>query len=252
MRHESTGTRPEQPPIVDGIVEQALLGIAGRGHERIALREGEHVEAVYALRAMGALEPRQGSEFTKSGELLVEACIRYREAEKNGLPIELWNPERQPWALTRTQYEAAAIYRSRETGKTGALFHSNGRLMVRGKNPRWGDDNAPVDIPIDGLLDGSKWDTEQVKPIGYCFTETDALIAFDIPGTVLRADYFEIARQDWKPTLTWTAYYSKDRLSVVPSAIRADAEDTRGVAYIAGYNHAKRLKGLESLFRKIP
>ena len=189
--------------VTDGLMEQALLEAYGSTDLRHVLRRPERAAALRKLRQKGlvrAVAPSTGAGGehgwlvpTEEGAKAAEVAAALRRQEEKGLPIKEWSPRRQPWGMKAAEFRDWAMFAV--TNADGSeVFHSNGHLMLRGPNPDWTDQNAPVGIDGASLLDDEGWTVTAVNPVGYFFQGHVAHIAFDRAGVAVRADYYEIVR----------------------------------------------------------
>ena len=250
------------PALTDGAAEEALLQVEKKQKGRIELQERQLNKALKTLRGLGLVKPENGGDrsrqemagkhtLTPHGVLALSEAKLYRERERHGLPLEAWRRERSPWALAKEDFEAVAVYRVEPTGNGTPEYHSDGRLMISGPNPVWATNalQRPMTIENNTVARSEDWTEKPVEPVGYFFSGSRALIAFNTRNTVVRADYYEIARESGDPITEWWALYYQDRDNRAPAAIRAMDAHGRAAAYIAPYLWEQELKGLAGLIR---
>ena len=222
------------PALTDGAAEEALLQVEKKQEGRIQLQERQLNRALKTLRGLGLVKRENVCDskrrdmaakhtLTPHGVLALSEAKLYREREKHGLPLEAWRRERTPWALAKEDFEAVAVYRVEGTENGTPEYHSDGRLMIAGPNPVWATNALHTPVPIeDNTVARSKdWTEKPIKPVGYFFSGSRALIAFDIRNTVVRADYYDIARDTGDPITDWWALYYEGMEDGAPAAIRA-------------------------------
>ena len=237
--------------VTDGLLEQALLDACGSENVRHVLRREERAVALRKLRNKGlvaAMRPseRGSGEYgwlqpTERGTKIAAACLALRAEEARGVDLDRWTPRRQPWAMKGAEFRDWAMLEAR-TSDGSTVYHSNGHMMLRGRNPDWdAERNAPATVEADTILSNQPWKIGAVHPIGYFFAGDAAHIAFDRKGLFLRADYYEIALHGVKNASGWEAFWpepapeTEEGSDKPPRAamVRLRTEDGETPAYIA-------------------
>ncbi len=239
--------------ILDGYAEQALIDVTGALSRRIRLSERERARCNADLRRRGLLVPatrpdnssdnEPPHELTQIGREHVEAIRTRRAAEARGMPLDDWDRRREPWGLDAEHFRLRAVYRV-QGGDGKREFHSDTRLLIEGPNPEWTHEAATAALAIEHLLDDANWRSVEIHPLGFCFTPSRALIVFDGPRTLMRADYYEIIREQCGDSLRWHRLQRRNGGDAA-HAVRIDRDDRRGVAYIAPYAYTAPMPGID-------
>ena len=234
---------------LDGILEQVLLNVWGTERVRYRPTGREEARALRNLRKQGLVQalapqnrqrrPADWHTATETGTVAALAAYERREIEREGLPLEDWDPACQPWGMTRQEFEHRAMVET-----VSALgpdrFHTNGELMLRGPNPDWDErHNVPARMRSTSILDEAAWSIAPTKPVGYFFIGRNAYIAFEQQDVAIRADYYELAighcgRNDGWETLRSREQPKREALSPgYPVMVRLRGPSGTVDAYVA-------------------
>ena len=189
------------------------------------------------------------NELTAAGRKTAQAIDAYRLAEADGLPLDLWRTDCIPDPLTLVQFHRDAEWRA--TAPDGTLYHTDGRLMLQGPHPDTGTD---PDFGIGAMCDESQWSLQEVKPVGYLFSESTPAIAFDLPGVSVRADYYELILKTAPGQRHWITMTPKEGNKHFGEhgpgqvrLLRVDQPDRTAAAFVAPFRANRKAPSIDRL-----
>ncbi len=248
------------PPGRSRAAQEVLLRMYGvKGARAMRPPPPTHEEAARIrkwLEAEGLAEAedtRGSSVLTPEGARAARAILRYREAELDGLPFELWKKDHDPKPMSLEDFRARATGLCHAPG--GETYQTNGYLMLTAPATSDKDDARQVRVTADHMFQPELWTRRVTKPVGYVFENGKPLIAFDQHGLFIDACYYELVLEATCREARWTAmkvrpanpHYRRARGHW--QMVRVDTAATEAAAFAAPVILGETPAGIRALLR---